>query len=228
MAKITRKHQKIFAGDVPPTNVVAQFGSLKAASPFYSSDPYTIQALDAWGAGWADAVINNYAPSMQDLNSVFYVMTYQLGYIFQNGVPYWSSQTPYFIGSIISDDAKTLYMSVSDTNQNVAITDRTKWLNFHSRKVTTVTTLDYTVLNSDWYIRVTATATVAENDVILPTPSAALTGRQVIVKYLAGTSLSQCGVRVDGGSTIDGAAAIWLNQYGVCRVVCNGTNWETF
>jgi hypothetical protein len=228
MAKITRKHQKIFAGDVPATNVVATFGSLKAASPAYSSDPDTIQSLAAWGSGWSEAVINNYAPAIQDLNAVFNVMTRQLAYIFQNGVPYWSATPAYYIGSIVSDDLNTLYMSVSDTNSNVALTDNSKWLNFHSRKVTTVTTLDYTVLNADWYIRVTATADGTNHHVTLPTPSAALSGRQVIVKYLSGTAISQLGVNVSGGSTINGAAAIWLNQYGVCRVVCNGTNWETF
>jgi len=228
MAKITRKHQKIFAGDVSSANVVATFGSLKASSPAYSSDPDIIQSLAAWGSGWAEAVINNYAPAIQDLNAVFNVITRQLAYVFQNGIPYWNATTAYYIGSIVSDDLNTLYMSVSDTNTNVALTDNTKWINFHSRKVTTVSTLDYTVLNSDWYIRVTATATSADNDVILPIPSAALTGRKIIVKYLQGTALSQCGVKVNGGSTIDGAAAIWLNQYGVCRVVCNGTNWETF
>lgn len=228
MAKITRKHQKIFAGDVPATNVVATFGSLKAASPAYSSDPDTIQSLSAWGSGWAEAVINNYAPAIQDLNAVFNVITRQLAYVFQNGVPYWDATPDYYIGSIVSDDVNTLYISVSDTNNNVALTDNTKWLNFHSRKVTEVTALDYTVLNSDWYLRVTVQATSTNNDVILPAPSAALTGRQIIVKYLNNTSLSQCGVSVSGGSTIDGEAAIWLDQYEVCRVVCNGTNWETF
>jgi hypothetical protein len=228
MAKITRKHQKIFAGDVSPTNVVATFGSLKASSPAYSSDPDTIQSLAAWGSGWAEAVINNYAPAIQDLNAVFNVITRQLAYIFQNGVPYWSATPAYYIGSIVSDDENTLYMSVSDTNTNVALTDNTKWLNFHSRKVTTVTSLDYTVLNADWYLRVTVQATAGNHHVNLQTPSATLVGRQVIVKYLNNTFLSQLGVSVTGGSTIDGAAAIWLNEYGVCRVVCNGTNWETF
>jgi hypothetical protein len=227
MAKITRKHQKIFAGSVPPTNVVSTFGSLKAAAPAYSSDLDVIQSLDAWGEGWAEAVINGFAPAIQDLNAVHNVITTQLAYILQNGVPYWDATTPYYIGSIVSDDVNNLYISVSDTNLNVALTDNTKWLNFHSRKVTTVTSLDYTVLNSDWYIRVTVQATSADNNVNLPTPSTALKGREIIVKYLSNTSLSQLGVAVVGGSTIDGSAAIWLNQYGVCKVVCNGTNWET-
>ena len=228
MAKITRKHQKIFAGDVPATNVVSTFGSLKAASPAYSSDPDTIQSLAAWGSGWSEAVINNYAPAIQDLIAVFNVMTRQLAYIFQNGVPYWSATPAYYIGSIVTDDLNTLYISVSDTNTNVALTDNTKWLNFHSRKVTTVTTLDYTVLNADWYIRVTATADGTNKYVTLPTPSAALAGRQIIIKYLGGTFVSNCLVNVSGGSTIDGGASIQLVTYGVCRVVCNGTNWETF
>jgi len=228
MAKITRKHQKIFAGDVPATNVVATFGSLKAGSPAYSSDPDTIQSLAAWGSGWSEAVINNYAPAIQDLNAVFNVITRQLAYIFQNGVPYWSATPAYYIGSIVSDDDKTLYMSVSDTNTNVALTDNTKWLNFHSRKVTTVDTLDYTVLNADWYIRVTADPDGTLKYVNVPTPSAALTGRQVIIKLIGSSYVSNLIIRAVGGSTIDGAASKNIAQYAVIRLVCNGTNWETF
>jgi hypothetical protein len=227
MAKITRKHQKIFAGDVSPTGVVATFGSKKAAAIAYSSDPDVIQSLAAWGTGWADAVISNYAPTIQDLNAVCNVFTRQLAYIFQNGVPYWNAATTYYIGSIASNDVDTLYMSASDANLNKAFTLSANWINFHSRKVTTVTSLDYVVLNADWYVRVTATADLTNNSVILPVPSTQLIGRVVIIKYLQTEAASHLIVSVSGGSKISNLSTIPLDRYQVLKVVCNGTNWET-
>jgi hypothetical protein len=226
MAKITRKHQKIFAGDVPETGVVATFGSLKAATPVYSTDLDVLQGLTAWGAGWGSAVINSYAPAIQDFNSVFNVITKQLAYIFQNGVPYWNASVAYYIGSIVSDDAGTLYLSMSDTNLNVALTDNTKWLNFCSNKITTVTALDYTVLNSDWYIRINVTPDVTNHQVILPVARAELAGREIIVKSLAANNDYRTHVIVSGGATIDGAAYVEILRFGVANFICSGVIWE--
>ena len=86
MTKIARKHQKLFATSVPVTNTIAQFGSLKAAAPAYSDDPDTIQALDAFDEGFASAVINNKAPTVQDMNGLFYLLTRQIAYLMQAGV----------------------------------------------------------------------------------------------------------------------------------------------
>jgi hypothetical protein len=227
MAKIVRKNQKVFAGSVPVSNVVAQFGSFKNATPNYSSDLDTIQALDAWGEGWASAVVNNYAPPMQDFNAVFYAITKQLAYIMQNGISYWNAATTYYIGSFVTDDVGGIYMSLVDDNLNQALTDGTKWLNFYSKKVTVIaTSLDYTVVNSDWYIRWTDNPTAENHFVNLPAPSALNKGREVIVKLSGNTFISQLGVRVTGGTTIDGSAAIYFNQYIAKRFISNGTNWE--
>jgi hypothetical protein len=230
MAKIARKHQKIFAGTVSPTGVVATFGSKKAGAIAYSSDPDVIQSLGAWSTGWADAVISNYAPAIQDLNAVCNVLTRQLAYLFQNGVPFWNAVTPYYIGSIASNDLDTIYMSMSNTNLNAAFTDNTKWYNLHSRKVTTVASLDYVVVNNDWYIRVTATADLTNYRVTLPAPNGTLTGRVVIIKYLQTEATNHLYVYVSGGGlggTIDGASYKTLDRYQVIKLVCNGTNWET-
>jgi hypothetical protein len=227
MAKIVRKNQKVFAGSVPVSNVVAQFGSFKNATPNYSSDLDTVQDLDAWGEGWASAVVNNYAPPLQDFNAVFYTITKQLAYIMQNGLAYWNAATTYYIGSLVSDDVGGVYMSLVDDNLNQALTDGTKWLNFYSRKVTVISTsANYTVVNSDWYIRWTDTATSTERYIDLPTPSAENKGREIIVKYTGGTFISLLVVRVTGGSTIDGAASVTLGTYNAKRFVSNGTNWE--
>jgi hypothetical protein len=227
MAKIIRKNQKVFAGGVPATNVVAQFGSFKNATPNYSNDTETIQALDAWGEGWASAVVNNYAPPMQDFNAVFYVITKQLAYLMQNGLAYWNASTTYYIGSLVSDDVGGIYMSLVDDNVNQALTDSTKWLNFYSKKITTISTsANYTVVNADWYIRWTDSPTSTDKYIDLPPPSTALKGREIIVKFTGGTVISQLGVRVAGGSTIDGSSAIWFSTYASKRFVCNGSNWE--
>ena len=86
MARLFRAVQKIFCGDVPPTNVVAVFGSLKAGSPAFSSNPDDIQSLPAYGAGWAGATVLNQAPALQDMNALQYLFSRQLKYLFQEGI----------------------------------------------------------------------------------------------------------------------------------------------
>lgn len=129
MPKITKKSQRVFCADVPANNVVSQFGSLKAGSPNYSSDPAVIQNLPAWGSGWSGAVVANSAPALQDLNSLFYVITRQLGYLVQTGVSEWDSNTVYYIGSIVNNGTGGLMVSIAD-DHSAPISDVTKWQPF--------------------------------------------------------------------------------------------------
>ena len=223
--KITRKNQQIFAGAVAPTNVVAQFGSFKAGVSAYSQDPDIIQARAAWGAGFSSAVVTNDAPCIQDLNALFFLVTRQIAYIMQQGISEYNAATPYFIGSIVHDGVGGLYMSVSDTNVNVALTDSTKWLNYYSKKITEVD-VSYTVLNADWFIRFIAGAAQTGDKITLPTPSATNKGREVIIKNMSSAYISYLEINVTGGSTIDGSSAIYINQYVTKRLVCDGTNWN--
>lgn len=126
MPKIIKKSQRVFCADVPANNVVSQYGSLKAGSPNYSSDPDIIQDLPAWGAGWAGAVIANSAPALQDLNSLFYVITRQLGYLVQTGVAEWDASTVYYIGSLSQSGNGILMVSIAD-DHSAPLTDVTKW-----------------------------------------------------------------------------------------------------
>lgn len=150
MPKLTTKAQKIFCGDVSPNNVVAVFGSNKAGSPAYSNDPDTIQSLDAWTNGWTGAVGTNLAPSIQDMNAFFYVASRQIAYLFQGGVGEWNADITYYIGSLVSDGAGTLYKSLVDDNINNALTDSTKWMNYSSNTSRDVSGNSYTVVNSDY------------------------------------------------------------------------------
>ena len=126
MAKITRKSQKIFGGDLTASGNIGVFGSLKAGSPSYSTDPATIQSSH-YNLGWADAVVANNAPALQDMNALFYVDTYQLAYLMQTGIAEWDAATEYYIGSWCTDGVGTPYVSIVDTNLNNAVTDTTKW-----------------------------------------------------------------------------------------------------
>lgn len=126
MAKITRKVQKIF-GQTAGLNQIAQFGSLAASTPTYTTDPDTIQALSNYLQGWFGAVVGSNSPAIEDMNALCYLFAYQLAYLMQEGVPEWNSQTTYYTGSVVNDGSGNLYTSLIDTNLNNALTDGTKW-----------------------------------------------------------------------------------------------------
>jgi hypothetical protein len=152
MAKLTRKLQKIFCGNVSSASVIAQFGSLKAASPIYSDDIDTLTLLPAWTNGWADAVLTDNAPTIQDMNGLFYVMTKQLAYLMQAGISEWNATTTYYIGSLVSDGLGNIYRSYIDANINQSLTDRTKWTIYSSNNSKVVSSYPYQILADDFIL----------------------------------------------------------------------------
>lgn len=127
MSKLIRSSQRIFAGSITPTGNVAVFGSLAASAPAYSNDPDTIQSLAAWTNGWASATVGSKSPAFQDFNGYQYVVTRQLAYMFQAGLPEWHSTTIYFTGSWCQS-AGIAYVSRTDNNTNNAVTDTVNWM----------------------------------------------------------------------------------------------------
>jgi hypothetical protein len=232
MAKIARKHQKIFAGDIPDTNNIAEFGSLSEGTPEYSDDPDDIQSRTAYGQGWANAVINNYAPCLQDLNALFFLVTRQIAYLFQAGISEWLTTTVYYIGSLVNDASGGIYMSVADNNSGNALSTESKWVPILIKTFVSLDTADvtYNVVNSDFVILINAKSgySSAAPWVSLPTPSALNSGREIIVKQIIAPSVSDgySRVVVNGGSTLDGAAYVELTaQWVTKRFISNGTNW---
>ncbi len=138
MAKITREPQKIFGGSLTAADNIATFGSTKAGTPTYSLDPSTLQST-AFLSGWAAALVNNNAPTVQELNGVFYVATYQLAYLLQTGVPEFSADTVYYTGSIVNNGTGALYAATADPTQGTLVTDQTKWECIVPRGVTAAT-----------------------------------------------------------------------------------------
>jgi hypothetical protein len=200
MAKIARKNQKVF-GATGPTGVLGQFGSYKASAPTYSDDPDVIQQLSAFGQGLSGAIINNAPPPIQDVNSLFYLISRQIAYCMQTGISEWSAETTYYIGSMINDELGNIYTSVVDDNLNNAITDETKWLNMttnFSREASGSTT----ILNEDYCIVYPVGATGPTGS-ITPTVSSNMRGRRLlVVDYTAADTLTVVGYICSGTSWI--------------------------
>ena len=120
MPGLSRKKQLLFAGNaIPsPTDVIAQFGSLAAGTPTFTSDPFAVQELNAWLEGWSAATINvggQPVPPLQDMNALFYVAFYQLAYIISRGMADWDTGTIYNQYDFCKV-AGVLYVSQSDAN----------------------------------------------------------------------------------------------------------------
>ncbi len=128
MAKISRQPQKIFAS-AAGTNQLAEIGSLNAGTPVFTTNIITMQSLSNYLTGLFGVVIGGNSPAIEDINSLFYLATYQLAYGLQTGVPEWDSSTTYYKGSIVTDTTSTgtLYRSITDTNLNNAVTDTVNW-----------------------------------------------------------------------------------------------------
>lgn len=140
MAKIVRAIQKIFGTNALATDNIAQFGSLKAGTPNFSKDPAVIQGLNAYLEGWKSAVVNNNAPALQDDNALNYLFSYQLAYLFQQGISEWESGTEYHADSFCQSSG-IVYRSLQNTNLNKAVTDTSWWVPFPAATVGSQTSL---------------------------------------------------------------------------------------
>ena len=134
MAKITRKSAKIFAeGANAAIGGIAQFGSLAAGTPNYSKDPDVIQQLGQYAQGWSAAVLGTKSPAMEDRNAIDYLLSYQIAYLLQRGIPEWLDTETYYQGSFVSKSAGALYVSKVDNNTNhdpATDTSETYWMKF--------------------------------------------------------------------------------------------------
>lgn len=115
MTALTRKFQKIFAGSATNNGV---FGSGQAGTKVTSTDVATLQGLSAYSNGWNDAVISGrLIPPLEEFQSLNYINTYQLAYIFQEGIPEWETATEYRANSIVKKTGTTqLYSSLIAPN----------------------------------------------------------------------------------------------------------------
>ena len=114
MAKLPRVFQKIF-GSTAGTNQISQFGSLAAGTPQFTTDPTTIQSLSNFMKGWYNAVVGQNSPPIQDMNALFYLITYQLAQMFQDGLPEWDASTTYYLGSLVNNGTGVTFACINDS-----------------------------------------------------------------------------------------------------------------
>lgn len=228
MAKLTGAATKIFAGGIEATNVVSEFGSLKAGAVAYSSDPDHIQSLDAWYEGFSSAVItNNFMPTIQDMNALYYVVTRQLACHRQHGILRYNAAQTYYIGSTVSDGIGGIYKSVTDGNVGHALTDAAEWFQYYSIKQTDIGD-NYAVTNLDYNIRWSLAVTSAgHHTVTLPIPTAALTGRMYLVKVILSVDPAVEVVVADGSAINNYTNPImqYLTRYQTGHYMCDGVKW---
>ena len=129
MSKLARATQLIFGSNASSAQI-AEFGSLAAGTPTtYSgttATPALIQALSNYLTGWFGAVIGSNSPAIEDMNALFFLITFQLAYSFQAGIPEWDASTTYYIGSLVNSSG-TIYVSLQNTNLNNAVTNGAYW-----------------------------------------------------------------------------------------------------
>lgn len=130
MSRLARFTQKLF-GSTAGIDQIAEFGSLAASTPAtYSGStitPAIIQALGNYLEGWFGATLGENSQTIEDLNALCYLFSYQLAEIFQAGIAEWDAGTTYYIGSLVQSGSGVIYNSLTNTNLNNAITDGTHW-----------------------------------------------------------------------------------------------------
>lgn len=115
---LPRVLQNIFGANAMQGNKIAQFGSVIAGNPLYTGDIKQIQALQYWQNGWVGATISDKRyPTSEETTGINKVVTQQLAYLFQKGMPEWLDNETYFDGSFCQVKG-VIYKSVKDNNIN--------------------------------------------------------------------------------------------------------------
>lgn len=91
--ELERKNLQVFCGSAGDQQT-SIFGTMKNPDPDYSKDPEELQGTN-WPQGWQNAVAADDAPFMEDMNSLFYVLSYMTKYLYQHGIPEWSNKETY-------------------------------------------------------------------------------------------------------------------------------------
>lgn len=137
MPKITRATQQIFGSNAPSTQITA-FGTAMTANPIYTTDPAELQT-NASLTGWAAAIEADKAPFEEDTNGLFYLITRQLAYLFQQAPVEWDAGTEYYQNSlctVVQDGILVIKRSLTDNNiGNNPVGDNVNWADYFSQRV---------------------------------------------------------------------------------------------
>lgn len=167
MARIPRKTQKVFCGD---TNAgqIAVFGSMKTGTPVYDTDIETLQSA-AYEQGWSEAILNDKAPYLEEMNGVQYGLSSQIAYLLQQGLACeYDANTTYYKGStvaVINNTSVIYYKSLTNDNKGNPVTDGTNWALDSISKIESYNTTLTNSINtlSSSVVKLTGNQTVAGN-----------------------------------------------------------------
>lgn len=116
MAALTRVKQLIF-GSGAATAQFGKIGSKSAGTPINTKDLAQIQSLSQFLNGLYAITANAVNPPyIQDLNSLYLLLTSQLAYVFEKGIPEWESGTDYFSDVSFVQVSGVLYQATADSN----------------------------------------------------------------------------------------------------------------
>jgi hypothetical protein len=241
MAILSRVLQKIFASSAGATET-GVIGSEDAGSPATASNLLTIQSLAQYLSGMY-AITNGGTglPKIEDFNSLFLLITSQLAYGFQSGIPEWEGTTPYFNLISFCQENGIIYQSIAGTSGtpntgNDPATSPSFWQPVLETVMKTI---------SDSIINVGLTATVASNALTIGMTQANGSALSAIAKaiiafrgttltagtWAAITAIANLSLVVPSGATLGQVAAVpgylyvyAINNAGAIELAVSGTD----
>jgi len=125
---------RLFGNLLGSNGIAEYFGGLANGKPSTAvtngagADPENIMdpTNSVWANGWTSAVVGANSPTVEDMNSAFYALAYQLAYGMQSGIPEYDSSTTYYTGSFCQS-AGIIYKSITDGNIGNAVTNASYW-----------------------------------------------------------------------------------------------------
>ena len=187
MTRLKRITNKIFGNTASTTGSsdtgpeIGQFGSAKAGTYNATADVETIQALPAYEQGWIGAVIpDQQYPTLPEMTGVNKVLSYQTGYLMQEGVPEWDSGTTYYKNSIVKyAKVTTTQTTTVSIGASTGITSASVNKNTFVSQISVDGNYTFTYNGTSWLYNdiatdlniygITYTGTPAENDTITVT-----------------------------------------------------------
>lgn len=221
-----RKNLNLFCGDIPASNNIAVFGSLKNSSIEYSSALNLIQQYQYWLDGIQSTLMSNNAPALQDFNALFYTIIYALCSIFQKGFVDYSDDIEYTMNSLVNGGNYGIYKSISNSNTD-SLDATSKWLLLFNNNITLISA-SYTINYYDEYILFKKSGTVTQEYLVtIPVPESKYNGRTIVIKYAHNEQSTGVGlyIRRSDDGLISGTAKYTVSPWRSVRLICDGIDW---
>ena len=133
---LSRQTQKVFAGNAN-ADMLAVFGTMKTGTPQYSTNLSTLQS-NAYSEGWSEAILNDKAPYLEEMNAVQYGLSYQIAYLLQQGISEWDANTIYKTNSlvqVVENNELVIKRSKVDNNLGNLTNNTSYWEDYFSATI---------------------------------------------------------------------------------------------